>query len=172
VLLPPTSLLTAPVPYPKIVLVGFAAGGSAGKASDPALPSTPVAVRGGPRDAGLDVGAEHPPGVEAEDVDVAHEMPPIAARGAGPAARVEDALAVLGLGRPGKPFADEAEADPHDALRDAEERDDWAVEDLSLRTREVLFDGVGVADGVDEVTWAQPRGKVLPLMPLGPGRDG
>jgi hypothetical protein len=149
------------------VVVGFAAGGSAGKASDPLLPRT-AAVRGGPRDAGREVGAA-PPGVKLEEV-VAHEIALAAGRGAGPEGRFEDALA--GLGRPGKPFADEAEAEPQDALRDAEERDDWAVEDLSFKTREEFFAGAGAVDGVEAVTCAQPRGNELPLMPLGPGRDG
>jgi hypothetical protein len=147
-----------------MVFVGLAAGGKAGNASDAGT----AADLGGPRDAGLEVGTELP-GVEEDEV-IAHEIPPAVGRGAGPAVRF--ALAVVGLGRPGKPFADDAEAVPQDALRDAEERDDCAVEDLSFRTREEFFAGAGADDGVEAVTWAQPRGKELPLMPLGPGRDG
>lgn len=82
-------------------------------------------------------------------------------------------FADVGAGNPGNGLADEAEAVPHDALREADDRDDCAVEDLSFRTREVLLGCMGAdAEGVDAVTCAQPRGRELPLMPLGPGRDG
>lgn len=133
-----------------MVLAGFAAGGSAGNASGPEAPST----RAGPRDAGCEVG-----GLE-------RTMPAVV--------RVDDAEALIaGFGRPGKPFAVEAEAEPHEALRDADEREDCAVEDLSFRTREALFGAaVAVLEGVEEVTWAQPRGRVEPLRPPGLGRDG
>jgi hypothetical protein len=88
--------------------------------------------------------------------------------------RIDDEGGLIdGFGRPGKPFAEEADADPHEALRDAEEREDCAVEDLSFRTREVLFGAVvAVLEGLEAVIWAQPRGREGPLRPLGPGRDG
>jgi len=88
--------------------------------------------------------------------------------------RIADTPALTdGLGRPGKPLAEEAEAEPHDALRDADDREDCAVEDLSFRTREVLFGAVAEAfEGVEAVIWAQPRGREGPLKPLGPGREG
>lgn len=42
---------------------------------------------------------------------------------------------------------------PQDSLRDWEERLDWAVEDLSLRTRAVFFAAWGTAGcGTEEVT--------------------
>lgn len=56
--------------------------------------------------------------------------------------------------RPGNWFwlAEGADAEPQDAVLDAVERDDWAVEDFSFRTRDVLFGGAGVGVGVEEVT--------------------
>jgi hypothetical protein len=131
--------------------VGFAAGGSAGKASDP--PEAPR-TRAGSRDAGREVGGAK------------RTMPAVG--------RIDDAPALtVGLGRPGKPFAEEAEAEPQDALRDADERDDCTVEDLSFRTREVLFGAVvAVLEGLEAVIWAQPKGREGPLRPLGPGREG
>jgi hypothetical protein len=38
-----------------------------------------------------------------------------------------------------EPFADEAEAEPQEALREAEERDDCAVDDFNFNTLEVDF---------------------------------
>lgn len=130
--------------------MGFAAGGSAGKASDPEAART----RAGAWDTGREVG-----GIERTTPAVV---------------RVDDALALIDeLGRPGKPFAEEAEAEPQDALRDADEREDCAVEDLSFRTREVLLGAVVAAlEGVEAVIWAQPRGREGPLRPLGAGKEG
>jgi len=90
------------------------------------------------------------------------------------AVRIDDVgLVIDGFGKPGKLFAEEVKADPHEALRDAEEREDCAVEDLSFRTREVLFGAVvAVLEGFEAVIWAQPRGREGPLRPLGPGREG
>lgn len=128
--------------------MGLGAGGSAGKASEPG----PRTFRGGPRDAGREVGgvgrAEF--GFE-EGVGYAVEaliqgVPPRRGVGFGPA------LFTVGRGKPGKLLADDADAEPQDWVRDAEEREDCAVEDLSFRTRAVLFGGAGAIDGMFEVT--------------------
>lgn len=128
--------------------MGLGAGGNAGKASEPG-PST---VRGGPRDAGLEVGgvgrAElgFDEGVGYEVEALTQGVLPTRGAGFGPT------LFTAGRGKPGKPLADDADAEPQDWVRDAEEREDCAVEDLSFRTRAVLFGGAGAVDGVDEVT--------------------
>jgi hypothetical protein len=110
--------------------VGFAAGGSAGKASEEA-----GAARIGPRDAGREVGGVGRAELEPDVIfGVTHDAVPDAPP------RPEGA----GLGKPGNPFAELVEAEPHDAFRDAEERELCAVEDLSLRTRDVDFDCVFV----------------------------
>ena len=62
-------------------------------------------------------------------------------------------FADVGAGRPGKAFVDDEDAVPHDALREVEDRDDCAVDDFNLRTRdEDLGGGVAEADGVEAVT--------------------
>lgn len=123
-----------------MVVVGFAAGGSAGKASDPGTPKT-AAGRSGGRGAGREVETE-PPGTGAEDGS--HWVAPTLSRGAGPAVRWGFAL---GTGSSGKPPADDDEADPQDA-----ERDDCTVEDLSFKTRELPFVGAEAGGGAEEMT--------------------
>lgn len=140
--LAPASLRTAPLPYPNSVVVGFAAGGNAG--------NSPTLDRGGPRltgrdDGGVglaDAGAED--GLDCAGVGFTHG---VALTRPAPM-RFADVVA----GKPGNGFADEADAVPQDAFRDADDRDDCAVEDLSFKTREVLFCGAaGEAEGVDAV---------------------
>ena len=81
----------------------------------------------------------------------------------------------MGGGRPGNGLAEEAtdEFVPHDLVCDTEEREDCAVDDLSLRTRvDFAVEGAGEDIGLVDVTVAQPSVK-LPLgMALGPGREG
>ncbi len=133
-----------------MVLVGLAAGGNAGKASEPAGPIT--VFRGGPRDAGREVGGVGraelglEDGVWYEVVGLTHGVAPIRL------ARVELFVGRVGTGRPGNGFADEADAEPQDAVRDAVDRDDCAVDDFSFKTRDVLFGGAGVELDGAEVT--------------------
>lgn len=83
-----------------------------------------------------------------------------------------------GAGRPGNELLpeevdEEAPAVPHDRVCETEDREDWAVDDFSLRTR-VDFAGaedVEDEDGVEDITRAQPCGKAS-VKPLGPGKDG
>lgn len=81
-----------------------------------------------------------------------------------------------GGGRPGNGLLDDAnpEAVPQDRVCETVERDDWAVEDLSLSTRFVLGLEAPDDDDVDvaEVIEAQPKGIDPPLVLLGPGREG
>jgi hypothetical protein len=161
---PSPSLLTMPEPYPKIVLCGFGAGGSAGNISAPlpivALPDA------GPLLAGLLVGAElgfedgaEEPG--AQGTVLTFPGPVLLLGGA------ED-----GGGRPGNGLAEfEAEdAVPHERVCETDDREDAAVDDLSFRTRFDFAAPDCVVDEEDEAC-AQPRG-IEPLGTLGPGRDG
>lgn len=149
------------------MLWGLGAGGNAGNASLPGpLP--------GPLDAGLlvggvglaDVGFE----LGAEEADETHGTVETFVL-----VRFVIADAVGGGGSPGKGLEDETseEAVPHDRVWETEEREDWAVEDLSFKTR-VDFAAEG-AEGVGldvEVTVAQPRVSPPLGMTLGPGREG
>jgi hypothetical protein len=148
-----------------MVLWGLAAGGSAGNAS-PVAPPLPATAR----DAGRDDGGVGRAEEGADSGADGATQGVVVTRGVG--VRLE-----LAGGRPGNAEAEEVVEEevalPQDPSRDTEDREDCAVEDLSLSTRDVLFGGAEVeVDGVDEVTVAQPAGKELPVIPLGPGRDG
>ncbi len=133
-------------------------------------------ARGRPRDAGRDVGGVTRGVVfvllDADEEEETQEGVPDA----------EDAVVEERLGKAGVERGLLWEAEEEDGAfqvvpREAEEREDCAVEDLSFRTREVLFAVLGAAveeeeEGVAAVIWAQPAGSEEPLMPLGPGREG
>lgn len=148
-----------PVPYPKIVLVGFGAGGSDGKAS--AAPE-PRVCREADAVGRVDDGFTEDEG-PTQGVVVTREVGPPERLGKAEAAEDEETDG----GAAGE------ETTPQDPVRETEEREDCAVEDLSFRTRDVLFGGaVCAVDGVDAVTCAQPCGRELLFIPLGPGREG
>jgi hypothetical protein len=156
-----------PEPYPKIVLWGLAAGGNAGKAS---LPPTAPLPRPDTREAGREVGAdgELEAGIDEDWIHGTVVTLPVPTLGDGPA---------VGGGRSGNGLLEGAkpEAVPQDRVRETVDWEDWAVDDLSLRTR-VDF----AADGFDEdepepepepVLLAQPSGIEL-LVLLVTGNDG
>lgn len=163
--LPPSpSLLTMPDPYPKIVLWGLGAGGSAGNISVPLPLAIPPLA--GPVLAGLLVGAELGFEDGAEEVGAQ-----------GTVLTFPDPVLLLGGaedggGRPGNGLAEleAADAVPHERVCETDDRDDAAVEDLSFKTRLVFAAPDCVVDEEDEAC-AQPRG-IDPLGILGPGREG
>lgn len=86
----------------------------------------------------------------------------------------------VGGGRPGKGLllypdtegVETGEAEPQDRVWETDERDDWAVLDLSFRTRfDLTPPPLLLPPPPDELT-AQLRGIELPLLPLAAGSEG
>jgi len=104
-----------PVPYPNIVLVGFAAGGRDGNISPLAPPAPPNTFRCGPRDAGRDEGGVARGGFADADAELSHGVADELIRGVGPARMkfAVDADAAAD-GSPGKGFPAGALVEPHD----------------------------------------------------------
>jgi hypothetical protein len=169
-LLPPTSLLTIPLPYPKIVLWGLAAGGRAGNASPPIFLLAGLEVGGvGLAEAGLEFCAEDDCGTQ----DTL--LLPVAALLFLEEDRTGKASLGTGLELLESLGEEEEVADalPHDRACETWLRDDCAVEDLSFRTR-VLFTPLLDDDPpppVEEVT-AQFKGMLLLFAPAAMGKEG
>lgn len=161
-----------PLPYPKIVDCGFAAGGRAGNSPTPALPRIGPRLAGllvggvGLADPGLEEGAEEEAnqGMVLTFVDVAFGR-------------------VGGGGRVGKGLfgavAEEVEdiggdAVPQDRVWETEERDDCAVLDFSFSTRvDFVFVFVLVFEEEElAVVTAQFKGIAEEELPLAAGREG
>jgi len=149
-----------------MVLTGFGAGGNDGNSPPVAPPRPPPATR----DAGLEVGGVAR-GVLCDELAL-------------PADAFHGTVVTLGVGcifddvdggRVGK--ADSPLELPgvpvlvHVPLLLWLEREDCWVDDFSLRTRDDLAGAMVTFGGMEAVTPAQPT-LALPVMPLGPGRDG
>lgn len=148
------------------MLTGFGAGGNDGKSTPVAPPRPPATRDAGREDGGVWRGvAFDEPALVAEAL---HGV--VVTRGVGCAdedgGRVGNAdsfldpLAALGV-----------VVSVHVPFLLWLEREDCAVEDLSLRTREDLAGAIVTLGGIEAVTPAQPTLE-FPVMPLGPGRDG
>jgi hypothetical protein len=165
---PAPSRLTIPLPYPKMVLCGFAAGGSAGNS-----PPTPLP---GPLLAGLEVGGVGLADAgfeEGADEDAAHDTV---------LTFVDVALGRVGAGgRVGKGLFDVVEPEviggeavPQLLVCETDERLDCAVLDFNFNTRvDFVFvvAEVDEEDGLAEVT-AQFSGIEEDELPLAAGREG
>lgn len=134
--------LTVPLVRPKIIVFGFAAAGSAGKASVAGLFALPVAV------GGLDVGRDEAGDGFVDDTDDAIQ-------GVAPT-RPAPTLLADGAGIEGNGFA--LAVFPQLPFLLTAERDDWAVEFFSLRTRWPPLPAAA----------ADEPGRT----PLGPGNEG
>jgi hypothetical protein len=168
-LLPPTSLLTIPLPYPKIVLWGLAAGGKAGNASPPIFLLAGLEVGGvGLADPGFEFWFED------DDCGTQDALLAVVLLFLEEDKTWKASLGTgLGLFESLGEEEEVAEALPHDLACETWLRDDCAVEDFSFRTR-VLFTPLPGDDPpppLEEVT-AQFRGILLLFAPAAMGNEG
>jgi len=149
-----------PLPYPKSVICGFCAAGRDGKASALGFPLPPLRTAPGAAEGGREVGAElgFDDGADEDWVHGTVVTLPVWAREDDGSSGKANLFEFVGAA---------ADAEPQDRVCETEEREDWAVELFSFRTR-VDF-GPEEDDGVEVV--AQPNGRV-PDGTDGPGREG